>query len=494
MNQEFLGLLSLLAVLAILLVPMVYFEDTYLALTGRAFHAAKGGTINYVELTVPREDIPNWHGVYGFILSLWGSPTPIEFNGSAGDFTNINVRSNVTSGYVIITTTNSTPSLSDLSPGNVSLLDEYTGNGSDSATNTFISTSDFRINSTTISGVPVATLYATATQTGIYKMYLFSYNGSFAIAVPIEESMLGFNGQIMDYQAMVPQGNTSSNLTYYLHVFMNYTAPVIPPPASPSGGGTGSSGGGGGGGGISEISDTKDIVFEGPFQLNNNTDFAESMSTTWDLDSRKAVIEYSKSIKGNFSGTVSIYSDGKIGVLTVVVRNSGDKLNNVVLWTRMPSYFVGDDYMVSAPGGRAQKINDLERAFVYKSISTGEEFVIIHRVQRGVNASVLNDTVFEIYAEAYTEALPGICVENQTSCLGKDIVLCTNGTWTSIKTCDFACEMGECVIPAIREPPTVYLFILFLVWLITLFIIVIVIILFKKIRDKKKKRFQIFRT
>lgn len=493
MDRELLQLLALFAVLLVILMPAVFFEDVYYIITGEAFHEARGGTINYVEFVYAIETTPNWHGIYGLILSIWGTEPPIEFNGSAGNITRHDIKSNITSGYVMISNSSTDPVISKLVPGNVSILDSITGDGVDSASNTFTTLRDFRFNTTVITDVLSTNMTTVAPEEGVYELYLLQDNESFIIAAPIELHMIGFNEEIADYQAMVPQGNDSVNLTYYIHLIMNYTAPppapvqVVPavgvaaPPAVavaiPV---------------ARAVSANKSITFEGPFQLRYNPAFRNAVYNVWTEppvnETLENIMNYSRSIKGNFSGTMFVYSGGSVSIFIAMVRYSGEKLNNVVLWNRLPGYFIDKSLVVNAPGARIIRVVNNERAFVYPTLTKDDEILLVYRVGKEVNTSMLNDTSFEVYAEP-VEEIPVyvICEDGEIECDGSVVVECIDGIWVSKRLCLYGCEAGKCVERIEVVPEMVSLILLFTVWVIVVLILAISFLIYYKLRRRAKK-------
>ena len=491
MERELLQLLTLFAALLVLLVPAVFFEDVYNVITGEAFHGARGGTINYVEFVYAVETTPNWHGVYGLILSFWGGETPMEFNGSAGNITRHDIKSNITSGYVMITNSSSPPVVSRLAPGNVSMLDSITGDGADSASNTFTTLRSFRFNGTVISNVPSTNMTTVAPQEWVYELYFLQDNESLIIAAPMELHMIGFNGEIADYQAMVPQGNQSPNLTYYIHLIMNYTAPPVTPTPSQPG-----VGGGGGGAAVSAgaraVSGNKSIEFEGPFQLRNNTAFRNAVYDVFAEppvnETLDDIMNYSLSVKSNFSGTVFVHSGGSVSVLVATIRYSGEELSNVVLWNRLPDYFVDGSLAVDAPEARTVRVASNEMAFVYPALTRGDEILLVYRVEKEVNASVLDDISFEVYAEPQWEGIPpAICEDGEVTCEDNAVAECADGAWVLRRLCLYGCEAGECVERA-ETPDVVSLMLLFISWVIIMLIIAVVFLICYHVTERRRKR------
>ncbi len=473
MDRELLQLLALFSVLVFALLPSLFFGELYQAITGRAFEEAKGGVITPVELKFYIESEPNWHGIHGLLLPFWGSETPISFNGSAGDITRHDIRTNITSGYVIISNSSSVPVISMLAPGNVSMLDSITGTGIDSATSTFTTLRSFRFNGTTIANVPSTNMTTVASQEGVYELYLFQDNESFMIAAPIELHMIGFNGEIADYQAMVPQGNQSANLTYYIHLIMNYTAPPEAPEPTVT-----VVGGAGGGAATTTIvtaearavSASRGITFEGPFQLANNTAFRDATTGIWaeplTNETLENIMNFSRSVKGNFTGTMFIYSGGSVSVFMATIRYSGEKLNNVIFWNRLPPYFTGGSLAVNAPGAEIMRVANNERAFVYTGLAKGDEIILVYRTETASNESVLAHTVFEVYAEPAKEVTqPPACEEGETRCEGNMVVECAGGSWVPVVPCPYGCGAGRCTELA-GAPSTIPLLLLFIVWVI----------------------------
>jgi hypothetical protein len=114
--------------------------------------------------------------------------------------------------YIFITTSSSPPVISELHAGNIASVDEITGGGYDSGSNTFTYSSTYRIPYTGIilDKVPVIYVFDGRQRTNyIMEGLLEDANGNLVLAVPLN----GFQGEKNNFSFMLPD-NDNNNLTY----------------------------------------------------------------------------------------------------------------------------------------------------------------------------------------------------------------------------------------------------------------------------------------
>ncbi|NJD77086.1 MAG: hypothetical protein FIB08_08340, partial [Candidatus Methanoperedens sp.] len=228
------------------------------------FAAAVEGSGGYIT----RADFPGifynytrfWQGYYSVIISGSSPILNSSYNYSSGltnytfnqsgiginTISGVQLGANIREGdYLLITTSPVPPVLTNLTSGNISSIDAITGQGDESGTNTFTSSSSYRIpytGGTILTDVP--TLYTFTNSLPQFNYFkeglLQDENGTIVFAVPISSSPVpGYDGSSYYFQFMLPN-NESNPLTYY----MFYLPSDLPP-----GGGAVVPGGGGGGGG-----------------------------------------------------------------------------------------------------------------------------------------------------------------------------------------------------------------------------------------------------
>ncbi|HEX7627911.1 MAG TPA: hypothetical protein VF354_03205, partial [Candidatus Methanoperedens sp.] len=116
--------------------------------------------------------------------------------------------------YLIITTSPSPPDLSGLKAGNIASIDEITGLGDDSGSNTFTNSSNYRIPSSEAVLDDVPSIYM-LNGMGYYsrEALLADINGDPVFAVPVE-SRPGENNETYYLQFMLPENGRLYYLFY----------------------------------------------------------------------------------------------------------------------------------------------------------------------------------------------------------------------------------------------------------------------------------------
>lgn len=157
-----------------------------------------------------------WMGFYGIITN--NTMTMENFDANSSVIPHIFSGISVHSGdYLVITTSPSPPDISGLKAGNIASIDEITGPGDDSGSNTFIHSSTYRIPSSGAVLVDVPSIYILDSM-GHYSMeaLLADINGDPVFAVPLEPGP-GENNETYYFQFMLPDsGRHGGRLKYYL--------------------------------------------------------------------------------------------------------------------------------------------------------------------------------------------------------------------------------------------------------------------------------------
>jgi uncharacterized repeat protein (TIGR01451 family) len=189
--------------------------------------------------------------------------------------------------------------------------------------------------------------------------------------------------------------------------------------------------------------------------------------------------------------------DGK-SQLSLNLRYKGEKkVKNFVIYDKVPKTFAehSDNITVSSPGASIEIVEeDPEYVFLYPEVSKDQVLTITYSVDKEVDASVINETETEIYAESYEGLPPGmICSPGERRCEGNDLQECSeNGKeWKTIETCEYGCEDNKCKSapptgPPVEVPPTIPTETLTIVVIIIVIIVIVVGVLLKK---KKKYSF-----
>lgn len=169
---------------------------------GQAVVQAEGGYITQIDIA-GNSYTEHWLGFYGVIKNNTIIIGNSDEKNEGAIITGISPQAG---DYLLITTLPSPPS--GLQAGSVASVDEITGFGDDSGSNTFTHSSDYRIPySNVITGVP--SIYIFDSMNHYSREALFSdSNGNPVFAVPIED----FRNTSSHFQLMLPD---NGNLTYY---------------------------------------------------------------------------------------------------------------------------------------------------------------------------------------------------------------------------------------------------------------------------------------
>jgi hypothetical protein len=173
---------------------------------------ANGGNITRIDFAA-NSYTEHWLGFYGIITN--NTMTIENFNRENNNsIKHIFLGISVYNGdYLIITTSSSPPDLFGLRAGNIASINEITGLGDDSGSNTFTNSSTYRIPSSgdELTDVPSISLLDS---TGKYsREALFAdINGDPVFAVPLESRIPGKNDEPYYFQIMLPD---NGSLTYY---------------------------------------------------------------------------------------------------------------------------------------------------------------------------------------------------------------------------------------------------------------------------------------
>ena len=118
---------------------------------------ACGGYITKIDIK-STSDTNHWQGYYG-VITAGNSPTYFNYfnisGASIGTIRSLELGAIIQQDdMILITSSGSPPSLSELQKGDLPLIDSITGTGTDSGTNTFTNISDYTIPCNNITNVP----------------------------------------------------------------------------------------------------------------------------------------------------------------------------------------------------------------------------------------------------------------------------------------------------------------------------------------------------
>jgi hypothetical protein len=183
--------------------------------TGEGAVQANGGYLTRTDFAVGQYT-EHWLGFYGMITN--NSMTIGNF-----DMKNNKAIQHIFPGitvhkgdHLIVTTSPSPPDISGLKAGNITSIDEITGPGDDSGSNTFTNSSTYRIPSSGAVLVDVPFIYMLDGM-GHYSMeaLLADINGDPVFAVSVEPGP-GENNETYSFQFMLPDNSTDNSRLYYL--------------------------------------------------------------------------------------------------------------------------------------------------------------------------------------------------------------------------------------------------------------------------------------
>ena len=189
----------------------------------------EGGNITNVNVT--KEQNSTWFGVCGQASSA--PATSFQINATPGGLGCFDINTGSASctygvDWLYLIFSNSSTAITDLSRGNLSILDDFIINSEEDATTTLSYSTSFTTTNGTITGVP--TTYTLSTIPGSFRMgYLNDQDDNILIISPVVSDLGGFNDSLFDFQFMLPTYN-GTETTYYLTVDLKcYKKPSKPP-------------------------------------------------------------------------------------------------------------------------------------------------------------------------------------------------------------------------------------------------------------------------
>lgn len=186
---------------------------------------AHGGNISNLEIEIHLTTI-HWQGYAGNVTVQTTSPiySPGYFNESEpaiGTIRQLELGiSSTPDGYLLITNSPQVLKLSSLKPGNISIIDNITGTGIDSGTNTFKNTSTYSIPGVgTINNVPTVYTFVNGKEqyTDFKEGFLEDGDGNMVFVAPVGMPTQGYDGITYNFQFIVPNKYHPDPLTYYIY-------------------------------------------------------------------------------------------------------------------------------------------------------------------------------------------------------------------------------------------------------------------------------------
>ncbi|MBN1544882.1 hypothetical protein JW898_05480, partial [Candidatus Woesearchaeota archaeon] len=216
-NRVLLGLAVALAI-TLSIVGMISLTE----FIGWYYHAAQAGTIT--AMTIRQVYIADaWHGFAGTaVLDYSNNRTDWNATVTGGETTIMDLDFNCfgKSGYdlYISTVPLSQLNLTGVQPATVAEIDAFIGiNPSDriSSTSTFNETFTVNLGGTTVSGPGVRTKSVGGTTNTFHQAALKDGNGALFFTANATRAIPGYDGEIRNYQVMVPVPYNQTNMTYY---------------------------------------------------------------------------------------------------------------------------------------------------------------------------------------------------------------------------------------------------------------------------------------
>ncbi|RLI99200.1 MAG: hypothetical protein DRP06_04025, partial [Candidatus Aenigmatarchaeota archaeon] len=219
--------------------------------------------------------------------------------------------------------------------------------------------------------------------------------------------------------------------------------------------GDGGGGGGGGAGGVPGVAKaknaTKKLSLVPGVGLRNNTKLQAALEKVLGIGkmSEQAIenlLRLSASIVADLEATRNFKVEQNKSKLELKIKYKGKKkAKNFIVYDSVPKTFANssDLITVTAPKATVEIVEkDPEYAFVYPEVSEGEELTITYEVDGEKDASLINETSAEFYAESFEEKIieEKICTEGEKRCLNNNLQECRNNKWQTIEICEYGCN------------------------------------------------------
>jgi len=184
--------------------------------------------------------------------------------------------------------------------------------------------------------------------------------------------------------------------------------------------------------------------------LRNNTKLQAALEKVLGIGkmSEQAIenlLRLSESITSNLEATRNFKVEQNKSKLELKIKYKGKKkAKNFIVYDSVPKTFANssDLITVTAPKATVEIVEkDPEYAFVYPEVSEGDELTITYEVDGEKDASLINETSAEFYAESFEE-IPEekICTEGEKRCLNNNLQECRNNKWQTIEICEYGCD------------------------------------------------------
>lgn len=382
---------------------------------------AEGGNITSVNISGTAPSI--WHAACGNLSSASGTAPAI--NATPNSITYAVLRtgsSSCANGTRSLTLlfSNSSSQITSLSAGSLAALDDFVSSENENGTATFTQNTTFETGSYgNISSVPTTYIEPAASQD--FRLgYLQDQSGNLVFIAPPASQKPGFDGSLMDFEAMLPTRG-GADTPYYVKIDLACN-PYNPPPTPPSPGGGGGGGGGGTGGGAA--SSAAGYSAWPPADLY--VDVGE-FCTPCQVNARREIV-----------------SSANRTMVTTTLRNLGDEhctLSDFVVVDSIPAQFARLEETAVAPEPFYSENSTV--IFIFPTFAPNESRVITYTVKRDIPVSRLsNFTVMRVAAKKSSSCLRACEVGGGFS------IKCEGGTARPAGPCSpevYCAQWGPCV-------------------------------------------------
>lgn len=188
--------------------------------------------------------------------------------------------------------------------------------------------------------------------------------------------------------------------------------------------------------------------------LRNNTKLQKALEKVLGKKLSSQAIENLIRLSASISANVEVVKEFKAeankSILSMKMKYKGrKKVKNFIIYDSIPKSFANSSDLINitAPGATIEVVeHDPEYLFVYPEVNPEQELTITYETIGEKDASLINETKTEIYAESLEEAAPPakkkICTPGSKRCIGNELQQCSaDGTsWKVIETCEYGCD------------------------------------------------------
>ncbi len=198
---------------------------------GAVSTAGQGGNVTYVNASKINTS-GHWQGYFGEITVDPSSQVLPSATAQGGNVSEVNLVLPCIGDEIYVSTRNNII-LESVINGTKEAIDTFLNLSSshlESGTKVFVSTSNFTVNSVEVTNVPTTFTLVSSSSSTTFDLGALNESNTLVFVSRISPDTIGFNGQSVDYQVMVPVNQ--SFLTYYF--FSDCVAAPVVVPVTPS--------------------------------------------------------------------------------------------------------------------------------------------------------------------------------------------------------------------------------------------------------------------